>query len=154
MSIPFFCVIDDTMMINCIYPKISNQNMQLIHFYQENAFSLDFFINFWNLSRVCKQNNLNVNAIFVVIVWHQFVAISLTTLFIVGLLFLHTQYDFGTWKYHSTYDAPRGTPALCGATLCLPEVKSCRIMWCLVPTEHIVENHCDLLGFKCFQRLL
>ena len=33
---------------------------------------------------------------------------------------------------------PRGT-ALCGATLC-PEVKSCRIMWCVIQREHVVEK--------------
>ena len=44
--------------------------------------------------------------------------------------------------------------ALCGATLHPPEVKSCIIILCLVHREHIVENCCDLLGFKCFQRLL
>ena len=44
--------------------------------------------------------------------------------------------------------------ALCGATLSPPEVKSCRISWWVVQREHIVENRCDLLGFKCFQRLL
>ena len=48
---------------------------------------------------------------------------------------------------------PLGT-ALCGATLRLVEVTSCRIIWCVVQREHIVENRCDLLGFKCFQRLL
>ena len=42
---------------------------------------------------------------------------------------------------------PWGT-ALCGATLHPPEVKSCRIIWCVVQREHIVENHCDLLGFQ------
>ena len=47
---------------------------------------------------------------------------------------------------------PWGT-ALCGATLRLPEVKSYMI-WCLVQREHILENCCDILGFKCFQRLL
>ena len=48
---------------------------------------------------------------------------------------------------------PRGT-ALCGATLHPPEVKSCRIILCVVQRKHLVENRCDLLGFKCFQRLL
>ena len=48
---------------------------------------------------------------------------------------------------------PRGT-ALCGATLHPPEVKSCRIILCVVQREHLVEICCDLLGFKCFQRLL
>ena len=54
---------------------------------------------------------------------------------------------------------PRGTvvhrgTALCSATLHPPEVKSCRIIWCIVQREHIVENLCNLLGLKCFQRLL
>ena len=45
---------------------------------------------------------------------------------------------------------PRGT-ALCGATLHPPEVKSCRIIWCVVQREPIVENHnCDLLASKDF----
>ena len=48
---------------------------------------------------------------------------------------------------------PWGT-ALCVATLRPPEVKSCQIIWCIVQREHIVENRCDVLGFKCFQRLL
>ena len=30
----------------------------------------------------------------------------------------------------------------------------CLNIWCLLQRENIVENHCDLLGFKCFQRLL
>ena len=45
---------------------------------------------------------------------------------------------------------PQGT----AVTLHPPETKSCRIIWCVVQREHIVENCCDLLGFKCFQRLL
>ena len=54
---------------------------------------------------------------------------------------------------------PRGTVVLRGTTLCSaimrpPEVKSCRIIWCVFHREHIVEIRCDLLGFKCFQRLL
>ena len=48
---------------------------------------------------------------------------------------------------------PWGT-ALCSAIMCPPEVKSCRIMWCIIQRDHIVENPCDLLGFKYFQRLL
>ena len=32
--------------------------------------------------------------------------------------------------------------------------KSCQIIWCIDQREYIVEKHCDLLGFKCFQRLL
>ena len=51
---------------------------------------------------------------------------------------------------------PRGT-ALCGATLRSPEIKSCRIILCVIQREYmylyIVENSCGLLGFKCFQRL-
>ena len=36
-----------------------------------------------------------------------------------------------------------------------PEVKSQRIIWCVVQRKHILlKNHCALLGFKCFQRLL
>ena len=38
----------------------------------------------------------------------------------------------------------RGT-ALCSATLHPPEVKSCRIIWCIVQREHIVENLCNVL---------
>ena len=55
-------------------------------------------------------------------------------------------------KHHAI---PRGT-ALCGATLRPPEVKSCRIIWCVVQREHrpIVENRRDFLGVFCFQRLL
>ena len=54
---------------------------------------------------------------------------------------------------------PQGTivpwdTALCSAILRPPEVKSCRIVWCVIQREHIVENPCDLLGFKYFQRLL
>ena len=48
---------------------------------------------------------------------------------------------------------PRGT-TLCGATLRPPEVKLCRIIWCIIQREHVVENRCDLPSFKCFQRLL
>ena len=48
---------------------------------------------------------------------------------------------------------PWGT-TLCGATLLLPEVRSRRIIWRVVQREYIVENCCDLLGFKCFQSLL
>ena len=47
-------------------------------------------------------------------------------------------------------DVPRGT-ALCGATLRPPEVKSCRIIWCVDQREQIVVIY---LVFKCFQRLL
>ena len=52
--------------------------------------------------------------------------------------------------YHAV---PRGTvvlqgTTLCGATLRLPEVKSCRTIWCIIQREHIVENRCDFLGFK------
>ena len=60
---------------------------------------------------------------------------------------------------NSLFDAPRSTPGtgyrttLCGTTLHPPEVKSCRIIWCIDQREHIVEYR-DLLGFKCFQRLL
>ena len=42
---------------------------------------------------------------------------------------------------------PWGT-ALCSAILHSPEAKSHRIIWCVVQREHIVENPCDLLGFK------
>ena len=42
---------------------------------------------------------------------------------------------------------PRGT-ALCGATLRPPEVKSCRIIWCVFQREHILENRCDLSASK------
>ena len=42
--------------------------------------------------------------------------------------------------------------ALCSAILHPPEVKS--LIWWIVQREHIVENLCDLLGFKYFQRLL
>ena len=48
---------------------------------------------------------------------------------------------------------PRSTPGyllypglvtvLCGATLHLPEVNPCRIIWCGIQREHIVENRCD-----------
>ena len=55
--------------------------------------------------------------------------------------------------YMMHHAVPQGT-ALCSAILRPPEVKSCRIIWCVVQREHIVENRCDLLGFKCFQRLL
>ena len=48
---------------------------------------------------------------------------------------------------------PLGT-ALRSIVLPPPEVKSCRIIWCVIQREHIVENPCDLLGFKYFQRLL
>ena len=51
------------------------------------------------------------------------------------------------------HSIPRGT-ALCGATMRPPEVKSCIIIWCVVQSDHIVENRCNLLGLKCFQRLL
>ena len=47
---------------------------------------------------------------------------------------------------------PQGTE-LCAATMCPPEVKSYRVIWCVVQREHIVENHCDLLCFKCFQSM-
>ena len=61
------------------------------------------------------------------------------------------------WRIHLHYMMHhaifRGT-ALCGATLRPPEVKSYRIIWCVVQREHIVEIRCDVLGFKCFQRLL
>ena len=57
------------------------------------------------------------------------------------------------YEYMMHRAVPQGT-ALCGATLRPPKVKSCRIIWCVVQRELIVENHCDLLGFKCFQRLL
>ena len=56
------------------------------------------------------------------------------------------------WLYLMHHTVPRGTP-LCGATLCPPEVKSCRIIWCVLQREHIVENCCDLCGFKCFQSM-
>ena len=37
--------------------------------------------------------------------------------------------------HHMMHHAvPRGT-ALCGATLCLPDVKSCRIIWCVIQRE-------------------
>ena len=36
----------------------------------------------------------------------------------------------------------------CGAILHPPEVKSCRIIRCIVQREHIVENRSDLLGFS------
>ena len=51
--------------------------------------------------------------------------------------------------YHCT-----SGPALCGATLRPPEVKSYKIICCIVQREHIVENCCDLLGFKCCRGLL
>ena len=49
---------------------------------------------------------------------------------------------------------PQGT-ALCGATLGPPEVKLCRIIWCVVQREHIVVNRCDLhvVGLNCFQSM-
>ena len=47
---------------------------------------------------------------------------------------------------------PRGT-ALCGATLRPPEVKSCQNNLVRRSREHNAENNCELLGFKCFQRL-
>ena len=40
---------------------------------------------------------------------------------------------------------PWGT-TLCNAIL-RPEVKSCRIIWCIIQREYIVENPCDLIGF-------
>ena len=49
-----------------------------------------------------------------------------------------------------SYDAPRNTPGyrICGATLPRPpEVKSCRITWCIVQREHILENRCDFMWF-------
>ena len=42
---------------------------------------------------------------------------------------------------------------MCGAILCPAEIRSCRIVWCVLQREHIAENHCDFL-VKCFQRLL
>ena len=48
---------------------------------------------------------------------------------------------------------PWGT-MLCGPSLRPPELKSCRIIWCIGQGEHSNENHCDLFGFKGFQRLL
>ena len=68
------------------------------------------------------------------------------------------------WRFNLIllYNAPRYTPgnvvprgtALCGATLHPPEAKSCRIIWCVVQREHILENRCVLRGLKCFLRLL
>ena len=52
------------------------------------------------------------------------------------------------------YDAPHNTPGYRVVWRHLASAKSCRIIWCVVQREHIVENHCDLLGFNCFQRLL
>ena len=46
---------------------------------------------------------------------------------------------------------PWGT-MLCSAIVHQPEVKSHRIIWCIIQREHIVENPCDLLGFEYFQR--
>ena len=59
--------------------------------------------------------------------------------------------NFFFYMMHHT--VPRGT-ALCSTTLRPPGVKSCRIILCVVQREHNVENRCDLLGLKCFQRLL
>ena len=57
-------------------------------------------------------------------------------------------------QYHMMHHiVPWGT-ALCSAILHPPKVKSCRIFWCVVQSEHIVKNPCDLLGFQYFQRLL
>ena len=45
-------------------------------------------------------------------------------------------------------DAPRNTPGYCVVCHHLASArKSCRIIWCVVQREHIVENCCDLLGF-------
>ena len=79
-------------------------------------------------------------------------------------LILHIDSFFDRYLLNLCLDAPHGTPgtgtvapwgtALCSAILCLPEVKLCSIIWCVVQREHIVEKHCDLFGFKYFQRFL
>ena len=73
-----------------------------------------------------------------------------------------TPFFYLLWAFHMTlnlaciFDAPRNTPVyrIVWRHLHPPEVKSCRIIWCVVQREHIVENRCDLFGFKCFQRLI
>ena len=55
--------------------------------------------------------------------------------------------------FHMMHHAVSWGTTLCCATLHPPEIKSWRIIWCIVQREHIVENGCDLLRFKCFQTL-
>ena len=63
------------------------------------------------------------------------------------------------WLDMMHHAVPQGTivpwgNALCSAILRSPQVKSCRMIWCVVQREHFVENACDIFAFKYFQRLL
>ena len=61
-------------------------------------------------------------------------------------------YDLlGTERLQSTqlYCKSFWTFLLCSAILCPPQVKPCRIIWCVVQRQHIVERvPYDLLGFR------
>ena len=64
-----------------------------------------------------------------------------------------TFFPLGSKCFDASFDT-RGT-VLCGSTtLHPPEVKSCRIILCIIQQEHIVGNHCDFHGFKYFQSIV
>ena len=141
---------------NVSWKIVKLQNVITSLFFNQFSSGFQYFVQkFLTLSSEIKLNLVWMSSLS----WPTFSPHSLCTSFVIcrGLIFSLKPPRVLCWNlfyflYMMHHVVPQGT-ALCSAILRPPDVKSCRIIWCVVQREHIVENRCDLLGFKCFQRL-